>query len=110
MAGRDINRATARPVSEFHDIQAILRSGFGRLDEAAFLLLRITNPREARTWLAAIVGEPDAKSLSYRVTHAADLRSYQPIALQVAFTAQGLRNLGVSEDLVLAFSREFYLG
>jgi hypothetical protein len=31
-----------RSVTEYHDIQAILRSGFGALEEASFLLLRVT--------------------------------------------------------------------
>lgn len=100
----------AKPVSEYQDIQGIVRSGYGRLGEASFLLLRIVDQSEAKAWLAAVVEEPGAEKLSYRVTQAGDLESHQEQALQVAFTAQGLRNLGVPEDLIHAFSREFYLG
>jgi hypothetical protein len=49
----------AQPVSEYQDIQGIVRSGYGGLEEASFLLLRITNLREAKAWLAAVVEEPD---------------------------------------------------
>lgn len=101
----------AQPVSEYHDIQGILRSGYGRLEEASFLLLRIIHPAEdAKAWLAAVIEEPGAEKLSYRVTHAGDLESHQERALQVAFTARGLRKLRAPDDLIHAFSREFYLG
>src|SRR5215475_9970166 len=110
MAGRDIGRIMARSASDYHDIQAILRSGFGRLEDASFVLLRITNQGEAKAWLGALAERPGIAPLSYRVTRAADLQSHQPVALQVAFTAQGLRNLGVPDELVRSFSREFYLG
>jgi Dyp-type peroxidase family len=106
----------AHPVSEYEDIQGILRSGYGRLEEASFLLLRITNPGEAKAWLAAIVGEPGAEKLSYRVTHAGHLsESHQEQALQIAFTAPGLKRLGAPEELfqdgsINIFPREFRLG
>jgi len=99
-----------QPVSELSDIQAIVRSGFSRLDEAAFLLLRVKDPAEARAWLTAVIEEPSHDGLTYRVTHAADLETHQERALQVAITAPGLRSLGAPEDMVRAFSREFRLG
>jgi Dyp-type peroxidase family len=106
----------APPVSEYQDIQGIVRSGYGRLEEASFLLLRITNLSEAKAWLAAIDEEPGAGKLSYRVTHAGHLsESHQEQALQVAFTAPGLRRLGAPEELfqdgsINIFPREFRLG
>jgi len=105
----------AHPVNEYHDIQGILCSGYGSLEEACFLLLRVADPAEAKAWLAAVVEEPGDEKLPYSVTHAGHLESHQKQALQVAFTAQGLRKLGVPEDLLKegsnhAFSREFYLG
>jgi deferrochelatase/peroxidase EfeB len=105
----------AQPVSEYQDIQAILRSGFGKLDEAAFLLLRITDVARAKSWLAAVAEASGAAKLPYRVTHAGDFGSYQPRALQVAFTAPGLRKLGLPDPLFRdgsthAFPREFRLG
>ena len=99
----------APAVTEYHDIQAILRSGFGALD-GSFLLLRIADRVKARAWLAAVTGAAGVPRLPYQITNAADLKSHQAHALQAAFTAQGLRNLGVPDDLVLAFSREFCIG
>jgi Dyp-type peroxidase family len=113
-----------RSVSEYHDIQAVLRSGFGALKEASFLLLRVTDKSEAKTWLAAVAGGPGAETLSYEVTHAKHVsESYQERVLQIAFTAQGLLNLGVPKEFfpedsikgpaserIHTFSREFYLG
>jgi Dyp-type peroxidase family len=87
------------PIGEYHDMQAILRSGFGRLEEACFLLLRIVEPGRARAWLAAVVEDAGTDKPSYRVTHAGNLQSQQEQVLQIAFTARGLRMLGLPGDL-----------
>jgi len=113
----------AQPSLEFHDIQGILRSGYGRLEEASFLLARVADLTEARNWLAAIVEDIGGEKLPYCVTHAGHLESHQRQALQVAFTAPGLLKLGLPPDLfpddrfqdtpgdrAQTFSREFYLG
>jgi hypothetical protein len=113
----------AQLFSEYQDIQGILYSGYGKLGEACFLLLRIADRAEAKAWIAAVAREPGTKTLAYRVTNADHLNSYQEQALQIAFTAQGLLHLGVPEDLfpddrflgaprgrTHTFSREFYLG
>ena len=115
MAVGDLARIMVHPVSEYQDIQGLLRSGYGSLTEAAFLLLRITNLGEAKAWLGAVAGASGAKKLTYRVTHAADLDSHQERALQVAFTAPGIRTLGAPEvlfrdNLLHAFPHEFRLG
>src|ERR1700730_14579538 len=113
-----------RSVTEYHDIQAILRSGFGALKEASFVLLRVTDKSEVKAWLAAVAGMPGAEKLTYEVTHAKHVsESYQERVLQIAFTAPGLLNLGVPKEFfpedsitgpaserVHTFSREFYLG
>ncbi len=55
------------PASEvaFDDIQGLVRFGHGHLAEAAFLLLRIEDPRAARAWLAAapVTSATDANPL-----------------------------------------------
>lgn len=115
-----------RAVSEYDDIQAILHTGFGSLEEASFLLLRIrvANARAAKAWLAAVAGEPGAENLSYHVTSAQHSKdAHQEQALQIAFTARGLLNLGVpmgcfpedsnqepASGRIQTFSREFYIG
>ncbi|MCI0598661.1 MAG: peroxidase [Beijerinckiaceae bacterium] len=115
----------ASAVNEFHDIQGIVRYGYGRLEEACFLLLQIDEEHlaEAKAWLAAAAGEKGAEDLSYRVTTAVESDPPPERALQIAFTAQGLRKLGVPLDFfpddkiegpanerIHVFSREFYLG
>jgi Dyp-type peroxidase family len=97
----------SEPVTELFDIQGIVRSGYGTLTEATFLLLRIVDARKARAWLSAIAARSGSDPSSYRVTTAADLSTKRDTALQIAFTATGLRNMGVAEDLVSGFSHEF---
>jgi deferrochelatase/peroxidase EfeB len=113
-----------RAVSEYDDIQAILRTGFGSLEEASFLLLRIANAGKAKAWLSAVAGEPGAEKLSYHVTTAKHSKDqHQDQALQIAFTAPGLSKLGMpadcfpedanqgpASDRIHTFSREFYIG
>jgi Dyp-type peroxidase family len=94
----------AHPVTEFDDIQGLVRSGYGRLDEAVFLLLRIIDAVAAKAWLRGVV------SPGGLITSAADLGTHQENALNIAFTAPGLRGLGLAEDLARAFSREFHDG
>jgi Dyp-type peroxidase family len=113
----------AREVTELDDIQAILRSGFGTLGEACFLLIRITDVREAKAWLAAVANAPGAEKLPYEITHARHLDDYQEKVLQIAFTAQGLLKLEVPGEVfpdecfegapgghLHTFSPEFYFG
>jgi Dyp-type peroxidase family len=94
----------ARPITEFDDIQGLVRSGYGRLDEAVFLLLRIADTDAAKAWLRGLVSPAGG------ITTAADLATHQENALNIAFTAPGLRRLGLPEDLLSAFSREFHDG
>lgn len=96
------------PVTEFDDIQGLVRSGYGPLDEAVFLLLRIRDATAAKSWLRdASAISPGAIS---RITTAAHLETPQENALHIAFTADGLRNLGLEDEIILAFSREFHDG
>ena len=98
----------AQPVTELNDIQGIVRSGYGSLEDAVFLLLRVVDAAKAKAWLGAVAG--GSASPSYRVTSAGDLTTRQEQALQIAFTAPGLNSLGLAEDLTHEFSREFYGG
>jgi deferrochelatase/peroxidase EfeB len=105
----------AQPVSDRRDIQAIVHSGFGRLGEAVFLLLRITDVDRAKSWLAAVSEAPGAGTLSYRVTHLGHFPVHQSRVLQIAFTAPGLKKLGLPDSLFQdgsthGFPREFRLG
>src|ERR1035438_5635881 len=84
---------------EQSEIQGLLRSGYGGLRSASYLLLRIADVRAAKTWLAEM-----------RVTTYADLNTRVNTALQLGFTAAGLRALGLSEGAVAEFAPEFISG
>ena len=85
------------PFSEFSDVQGLLRSGYSKLTEACYLLVRTTDRESACAWLA----EAPVTNASERP--AANL-------LQIALTADGMRSLGVSEQIIAGFSAEFQSG
>lgn len=81
------------------DVQGLVRFGHGRLTEACYLLLRIRDRAAARAWCAVAP-----------VTTAEVQKPLPEVALQVAFTAAGLRELGVSPTILAGFSAEFQSG
>lgn len=82
------------------DIQAIAKTAFGWLKGASYMLLRVGDPRAARRWLRDIAPASLAKL------------SAEPIedTCQIAFTAAGLRTLGIDNAIVKRFSPEFVEG
>jgi len=84
---------------EQSEIQGLLRSGYGSLRSASYLLLRVADRAAAKKWL----GEA-------RVTTYANLNSRVDTALQIGFTAAGLRALGLSEAALGEFAPEFISG
>lgn len=84
---------------DYGDIQGLVRFGHGHLSEASYYLLAITDPDAARTWLR---GAP--------VTTAVTTDPPPDVAMQVAFTRQGLGRLGLADHVVAAFSDEFIGG
>lgn len=83
----------------YSDVQGLLRFGYGRLNEACFLLLRIEDSAAARSWLGRVP-----------VATAQRLDPQPATAIQIAFTAQGLKALDVPEDIIEGFSAEFISG
>ena len=84
---------------EFDDIQGLVRFGYGKMAESRYFLLRVRDADSAREWLTK--------------APVATARSQSPpprTALQVAFTAAGLRALGVPGPAVEGFSAEFLAG
>jgi Dyp-type peroxidase family len=84
---------------EFEDLQGLLRFAHARLTEACFLLLKVLNPHAARQWLN-----------SAPVTDAKIRDSAPDNALQIAFSVEGLRVLGLDERIIEGFSDEFIVG
>jgi deferrochelatase/peroxidase EfeB len=84
---------------DFSDIQGIVRFGHGQLTEASYLLLNIRDTRAACSWLA-----------SAPITTAEKMTTAPTTALQIAFTCEGLQALGLSAEILKAFSPEFLSG
>ena len=83
---------------DFSDVQGLLRFGYKHHTEGAFALLRVHNRAAARAWLARAPVATAAKG------------PLPPAVLQVAFTAQGLHELGVPEPVMAGFAPEFVAG
>jgi RNA polymerase sigma-70 factor, ECF subfamily len=81
------------------DIQGLAAFSYGKLTGTRYILARIKDPAAARAWCSA------APVSSARV-----LRSAPDTAIQIAFTADGLRALGVPERVISGFSTEFIEG
>jgi Dyp-type peroxidase family len=84
---------------ELDDIQGLIARGYGNLPAARYLVLRIDDGALARAWL---------RDLTARVTRAS--QKPQDAAIHVAFTSRGLTALGLDEETLAAFSREFWEG
>jgi Dyp-type peroxidase family len=84
---------------ELPDIQGIVARGYGTLPSACFVVARVQDRRSARDWLAFVAD---------RVTHAGVHPEAE--AVNVAFTADGLRALGMPRETLAGFSAEFAAG
>jgi deferrochelatase/peroxidase EfeB len=93
------SKVMTAPAVDYNDVQGLVRFGYGPLTEACFLLLTIRDPRAAQRWLSTAP-----------VATAEELSEPPKTALQVAFTSEGLRALGVEGDVMAGFSDEFLSG
>jgi len=87
-------------VTELGDIQALVKSGFGSLDAARYLLLSVTNASAAKAWLGRLQPTTMADIDGKRVQS----------VLQVALSAPGFRALGLADACLAGFSSEFQQG
>lgn len=89
------------PVTEFDDIQGLLKSGYGPLTAATYLLLWVRDAKKARAWLKA-----------FRPTTMAELGGRAPLerARHVAISAPGLLALGLAPATLEGFAPEFVSG
>jgi deferrochelatase/peroxidase EfeB len=87
------------------NIQAIAWTAFGSLKGARYMLLRIGERDAARRWLRgfAPASVADVSADGVKKKHVAE-------TVQIAFTATGLRALGIDEYIVQRFSPEFVEG
>ena len=84
---------------ELDDIQGLVRFGYKHHTEASFLLLRVSDRGAARRWLATVP-----------VCTAETVEPPPETALQVALTGDGMRALGVADEIVERFAAEFVAG
>lgn len=87
-------------IDEAYDIQGLVRTGYGSLKAARYILLRIDDAEAAKPWL---------RSLS--ITSVEDCRAGERAeALQIAFAAPGLSKIGLNEAEMEGFVSEFIEG
>jgi deferrochelatase/peroxidase EfeB len=84
---------------DYSDVQGLVRFGYKSMTEASYLLLRIRDVGAARSWLGVAP-----------VTTAVAIDPPPSTAMQVAFTAAGLKTLGVTDAVLSGFSPEFLAG
>jgi deferrochelatase/peroxidase EfeB len=84
---------------DFDDVQGLVRFAFGKMHRAYFYLVRVKDVSAARGWL-----------LNAHLTAARELRPPPSTALQVAFTVEGLKALGVPSEAIAGFAPEFLSG
>src|SRR5579864_3337996 len=82
---------------DLDDVQGLIARGYPDLKAASYVLLRVDDPPGARAWLTSL-----------QVTAAPARPS--DFALNIAFTATGLRALGLPEVTLSQFSNEFTAG
>ena len=88
---------------DYADVQGLVRFGYGHLKSASYSLLRIKNATAARAWLQGALQ-------SNAVTTAVKASPPPTTALNVAFTASGLKELGLAPVVINGFSNEFIAG
>ena len=84
---------------DYDDVQGLVRFGFGAMHQACFYLVRVKEVSAARSWL-----------MNAHITSARTLSPPPETALQVAFTVDGLKALGVPDEAVAGFAPEFLAG
>jgi Dyp-type peroxidase family len=84
---------------DYADMQGLVRFGYGQMTSALYALVRVKNSDAAKRWLR-----------SAPVTTAVAQKPPPKTAMNVAFSAPGLRALGVPESIIAGFSHEFWAG
>jgi len=87
------------------DIQGLIVSGYDKMKEAIFLLLTITDAADGRKWLSSLL--PHITPVRERSEH---LRLAHPTHVNIAFTHEGLKALGLGNDGLQSFPTEFQQG
>src|SRR5215471_21818419 len=87
---------TAMSELDYADVQGLVRFGYGQMTSASYVLVNIKSATAAKAWLR-----------SAPVTSAVTLEPPPKTALNIAFTAPGLKAVGVPDTVIAGFSHEF---
>ena len=87
------------------DIQGFITSGYGHLPLATYLFVRIADPRAGGHWIASMLERIATAAAWPRDEAGAALKP--ATAVNLAFTADGLRACGVPASVLCSFPPEF---
>jgi Dyp-type peroxidase family len=90
------------------DIQGFITSGYGHLPLAAYLFVHVTDAGAARQWIGSTVDRIATAAPWPRDETGAAIKP--PTAVNLAFTADGLRACGVPASVLCSFPPEFQEG
>ena len=90
--------------ADLPDIQGLVTNGYGKLICSRFVFLRIQQPEQASAWLGRLL--PHITTSERRLPN-----SPRPtFAMNIAFTYAGVQTLGLPNDPLTMFPREFQEG
>ena len=90
------------------DIQGIITSGYGHLPYAAYLFVTMTSTDGGRRWLSLV--ENSITSSQHRIIGHGLPEDRPSVAVNLGLTAEGLRALGLPQDVMRTFPVEFQDG
>src|SRR5690606_22458476 len=88
---------TLKLKDELDDVQGIIVRGYGKLEDACYVLLEVIDPAAARAWLGQLPVTDGRVDPHDR-------------ALNIAFSHAGLARLGLASGALEQFSHEFQEG
>src|SRR6476646_9913723 len=89
------------------DLQGLISSGYGHLPHAAYLFFGVHDAAGARAWLGRLA----PAITTARAWPVSGGRTIKPsMALNVAFSADGLAALGLQQEVLCTFPAEFVEG
>lgn len=84
---------------QLDDVQGLIIKGYGALPHAVYLMLHFNEPAKAKEWIGNL-----------EVTDAATSSKTIDTAVNIAFTHEGLAQLGITPEISKTFPREFEEG
>jgi Dyp-type peroxidase family len=89
---------------DLHDIQGIVVNAYGHLNHSRFVVLKIADAAAAKRWLGHIATQISS------ARRRRDEEEVPGTQSNLALTLSGLRKLGLPDETLAAFPREFQMG